>query len=458
MFRSLAFKWTATLLLTSLIGIILVGVFAYRTTVTEYDRLRSDQAKASFIETVTAYYQTYGSWDGLEAWMYDEPDRNARPGEFKPPQQFALADTDGCVVVGHGPFRTGDTLPQTLLTDGTPLEIDGERVGTILLAQPPPELDPREQRYVTGTNQALLIGAVGASATALLVGLVLSRQFLYPLSELTKAITAMRAGDLEQRVQIRTRDELGTLAQTFNEMSANLSRANQLRKQMTADIAHDLRTPLTVIGGYLEAMRDGTLKPTPERFRIMSEEVNLLQRLVEDLRTLSLADANELKLMRSNTAPRELLDRVAKAFNETAVGKGITLSVKTDEPLPEVWIDSERMAQVLGNLLTNAIRHTPEGGTVTLRAQAITNGVQLQVQDTGSGIAPADLVKVFDRFYRGDPSRQSESGESGLGLAIARSIVEAHNGTISAESTLGAGTTMTIYLPLRNPKGSPEAG
>ncbi len=259
----------------------------------------------------------------------------------------------------------------------------------------------------------------------------------------------MHAGDLDQRVEIRANDELGALAQTFNEMSANLSRAHQLRKQMTADIAHDLRTPLTVIAGYLEAMRDGTLKPTPERFRVMSEEVNLLQRLVEDLRTLSLADAGELKLIRADLAPRELIERVANAFRESAAAAGVRLNVEISDPLPDLWIDSERMVQVLGNLVTNALRHTPQGGAVTLRAQVAPEGVRLEVQDTGSGIAPAELPKIFDRFYRGDDSRQSDGGESGLGLAIARSIVEAHSGTIAAASSLGAGTTMTITLPLR---------
>jgi two-component system, OmpR family, sensor histidine kinase BaeS len=266
---------------------------------------------------------------------------------------------------------------------------------------------------------------------------------------LTEAITAMHAGDLEQRVELNTRDELGLLAQTFNDMSANLSRANQLRQQMTADIAHDLRTPLTVIAGYLEGLRDGTFQPTPERFRVMGEEVSLLQRLVEDLRTLSLADAGELKLTCGAVSPRELLERVEASFKAQAAVSGVTLRVEADRTLPDVMIDSERMAQVLGNLVTNALRHTPSGGDITLSAQQKADCVELKISDTGLGIAPQDLPKVFERFYRGDPSRQSEGGESGLGLAIARSIVEAHGGTILASSSLGTGTTMTITLPSR---------
>jgi two-component system sensor histidine kinase BaeS len=448
-FRSLAFKWTMTLLLTSLIGVILVGVFAFRTTMTEFDRLRSDQAQSFFIQNATNYYEANGSWDGLVDWLEDRQGPSMRVQGMPRPESFALVDASGEIVAGRGMFVSGTMVSSAQIAEGTSILLDGETIGTVLLADTPPALDPREQGYVDGTNRALLIGALGAGATSLVIGLLLSRQFLRPLSQLTEAITAMHAGDLDQRVELNTRDELGLLAQTFNEMSANLSRANQLRQQMTADIAHDLRTPLTVIAGYLEGLRDGTFQPTPERFRVMSEEVNLLQRLVEDLRTLSLADAGELKLMRAAVKTSELLERVEASFKEQAASSGVTLHVETDSNLPEVMIDSERMAQVLGNLVANALRHTPNGGSITLSARQTASDVELNVRDTGSGIAPADLPKIFDRFYRGDPSRQSEGGESGLGLAIARSIVEAHGGTISATSTLGTGTMMMIRLPLK---------
>lgn len=443
MFRSLAVKWTTTLLLTSLIGVVLVGIFAYRTTITEYDRLKSDQARDLFIENVTSYYIENGSWNGLESWLRYEPDTDLPPGTYRPKQQLALADANGVIVAGHGPFHLGDVVPTSLLREGTPVMLDDKQIGTAFLDQPP-TLDPREQRYIDGTNRALLIGALGASAMALVIGLLLSRQFLRPLSELTQAITAMHTGNLDQRVEIRTKDELGLLARTFNEMSANLSKANQLRKQMTADIAHDLRTPLTVISGYLEALHDGTLKPTPARFAAMREEVSLLHRLIEDLRTLSLADAGELKLMRAEVDVRELLERVQVSFQSAATNVELKVDVKEDLPL--IWIDSERVVQVLGNLVTNAIRHTTSGGIITLKAQQPN---QIQVQDTGVGISAEDLPKIFDRLYRTDPSRHSMSGESGLGLAIAKSIIEAHGGTITAESEVGKGTTMTITVPGR---------
>lgn len=443
--RSLTFKWIVTLLLTSLVGVVLVGVFAYRTTASEYDRLRIEQSQSAFVENVTEYYRANGNWTGVEAVLHknDQPEPHDRSG---PPQLFALANTQGVIVAACGPFHTGDLISSRELADGIAIEVDGERVGTGLLALPPPQLDPREQEYLDGMNRALIIGAVGASAAALLIGILLSRLFLRPLTELTHAITAMRQGDYEHKVQVRSQDELGTLAQTFNEMRAEIQHANHLRKQMTADIAHDLRTPLNVISGYLEALQDGTLQPTPARFEAMSQEAQLLKRLVEDLRTLSLADAGELKLVYHSVPARELLEQVQQSFEPLALEQGVRLHVEADATLPNLRVDRERMVQVLANLVANALRYTPPGGAVTLAAQAREGGVQIAVKDTGSGIPADKLPNIFERFYRIEESRVENQGESGLGLAIAKSIVEAHQGTIAAESRVGTGTSITITL------------
>jgi signal transduction histidine kinase len=447
MIRSLTFKWMATLLVTSLVGVVLVGFFAYRTTASEYDRLRIEQAQSAFVDTVTTYYETHQTWEGLETEFRQEYAPNSRH-RYDPPQLFALADADGYIVVGHGPFHIGDQATAQELEDNIPIIVNGERVGTALLAQPPPDLDPREQRYLAGTNRALFIGAIGAGATALLIGILLSRHFLRPLSELTQAITAMKHGDLSQQVQVRTQDELGQLAQTFNQMSAEIHRANQLRKQMTADIAHDLRTPLMVISGYLEALRDGTLPPTQERFEAMNQEATLLKRLIEDLRTLSLADAGELKLVSQAIQPRELLEQVKQSFEPMADEQKIALHVEAGDELPAIQVDRERMVQVLANLVSNAMRYTPANGSITLRARKQQDKVQLIVTDTGAGIPEDKLQNIFERFYRVEASRSESQEESGLGLAIAKSIVEAHQGTIAAESRVNVGTSMIITLRL----------
>jgi two-component system, OmpR family, sensor histidine kinase BaeS len=447
MMRSLTFKWIATLLVASLVGVLLVGLFAYRTTVNEFDRLRVEQAEAEFVEDAVAYYSSNHSWDGFDSRLREQqPAASEDQGRPPPFQQCALADANGIVVVGSGPFQIGERVREHELDEGTPIIVDGERVGTTLVAAPPPGPDPREQRYLDRTTGALLVGAIGASSVALLIGILLSRHFMRPLTELTQAITAMQQGDLNQQVEVRTQDELGTLAQAFNQMSAQVHRANQLRQQMTADIAHDLRTPLMVITGYLEALRDGTLQPTPERYEAMNHEAVLLKRLVEDLRTLSLADAGELKLVYQSVQPRELLEQVKQSFEPIADEQRVALQVLADENLPELQVDRERMVQVLANLVSNALRYTPARGSVTLRARKQQDGVELVVADTGSGIPADKLPNVFERFYRTDESRQENQGESGLGLAIAKSIVEAHHGTIAAESQVGVGTSMKITL------------
>jgi signal transduction histidine kinase len=269
------------------------------------------------------------------------------------------------------------------------------------------------------------------------------------MRELTAAIRNMGRGELRQQVPVRTNDELGELAQTFNQMSADLARAHDLRRQMTADIAHDLRTPLTVISGYLESLRDGVLEPTPERIETIHAEAQHLSRLVHDLRTLSLADAGELPLQIQSVPPSDLVRRAAAAHGHRAEKRGIKLGLKIAPDLPEIELDQERMLQVLGNLVSNALRYTPEGGSITLTSLHDGDALLLQVQDTGEGIPRKILPKVFERFYRGEPSRTHQETETGLGLAIAKSIVEMHGGSIRVDSEIGEGTTFTIRLPLK---------
>jgi signal transduction histidine kinase len=357
-------------------------------------------------------------------------------------------DSGGHVLWAAGPYHEGDQINASELARGTPVQINGQAVGAVLTTAAAPELDPREQQYLDRTNRAVLLAALGATVIAVLLGFLLARTLTTPLRELTTAIRAMAGGKLNQAVPVRSQDELGELATTFNQMSADLARSNELRRQMTADIAHDLRTPLSVLLGYLESLRDGVLKPTPERLDVLYGEAQHLTRLVEDLRTLSLADAHELSINCRSVPPRALLDRLAADYQHQAGQCGVSLCVEADEKLPVINVDEERMMQVLGNLVSNALRYTPRGGWITLGARASDHQVTLMVRDNGAGMTPEVLPHVFERFYRGDESRTQSSGESGLGLAIAKSIVELHGGQISAESAgPGTGSTFAIVLP-----------
>ncbi|MBI5302767.1 MAG: HAMP domain-containing protein [Chloroflexi bacterium] len=463
--RSLATKLLLAFLAVSLIGVALASVLARWTTVQEFDRLVLERAHNNFLDEVTTYYQTHGSWSGVseyfrQKFQSSQPlPRPGDPGNVRPPPQiqagaprlppvpFILIDRSGYVVHALPPYRLGDYVPAEQLAQGTPVKIGSQVVGTMLATGSAPPMSEQEQQYLDRTNQALLVSALGAATLALLLSIVLARTLTQPMRELTGAIRAMAQGKLGIAVAVHSRDEIGELTTAFNQMSADLARANQLRRQMTADIAHDLRTPLNVIGGYIESLSDGVLEPNSARFAVMHQEVQQLQHLVEDLRTLSLADAGELKLDRQRIAPQTLLERAASAFKHQAAQKQITLHVETEPGLPEIAVDETRMAQVLGNLVSNALRYTPEGGRITLSAKRKAAQVILSVDDNGAGIDAAVLPHIFERFYRADPSRQGNA-ESGLGLAIAKSFVEAHGGALTATSEgIGRGSTVSFSLP-----------
>jgi signal transduction histidine kinase len=326
--------------------------------------------------------------------------------------------------------------------------VDGEQVGTYfnlgVRADPRVPLSAQIRRLYS----SLVLASVGAVLASILLGALLARSLTRTLRELTAATHKVAEGDLEQQVPIRSKDELGELATSFNQMSTDLAKSRDLRRQMTADIAHELRTPLTVVLGHTEALSEGQLPPDPETFDIIYDETKRLNRLVEDLRTLSLSDAGELHLNQQQVPPKELLDRSAAARKQEALANEIQLLIDAAEDLPTVNVDADRMTQVLVNLLDNALRYTPAGGQIRLAAQSTASGVELEVKDTGPGIPEEELDHLFERFYRGDKSRQREAGGSGLGLAIAKSLVEAQGGQIKVASKPGEGATFIIELPV----------
>jgi signal transduction histidine kinase len=442
-------KLTLAFLFVSLIAIGLAALFVWATTATEFSKYVADQRQSQFVSIATDYYHTHGNWRGVDTALREQNllPPFTPPGSPPPdPQPYALIDQNHTVVISGGDYQPGQKIQQDVRDNGSPINVNGVVVGTVLDTGQPPARSAIEDKYLANVNQSLLIAALGGALIALILGLFVARTLTRPTRELTAATRALAHGDLQQQVPVRSRDELGELAQAFNQMSADLARATQLRRQMTADIAHDLRTPLTVIGGYSEALRDQVLPPTPERFEMIYGEVQHLQQLVEDLRTLSLADAGELRLNRQPIEPRALLAAVAALFQHRAEQQHIALRVDAADVLPLLNIDEGRFIQVLSNLVANALRYTPAGGHITLGAIDRSGAVQLIVQDDGVGILSEALPYIFDRFYRADQARYQESNESGLGLAIARSIIEAHGGAISVVSEVGRGTTFIIDL------------
>ncbi len=448
--RSLALRFTLAVLLVGLIGAILMAFFVWHNTQNRFGQFVVDRDRFSFVNTLAQYYQTNGSWAGVETVF--SSGRVPVPGSEQDSHHSALAlvDADGQVVFSEGDSQAIDESVQLERGRGVPIRVDGEVVGWLRFvprSAQNPAPDSPEGSFLADTTKAILYSALGATIIALLLGVLLARTLTRPIRELTQATRVLAKGELGQQVSVHTRDELGELATSFNQMSADLAHASELRRQLMADIAHELRTPLSLILGYTESLSDGKLPPSQETFDIMHDEAQHLSRLVDDLRTLSLVDAGELPLTRQPLDVPVLLERVVSAHLPETQRRGISLRAELSPALPAIEADPGRMAQVLENLVSNALSYTPEGGAIILSAKAAPGVVKLCVQDNGAGIAPEDLPLVFDRFYRADKSLQRNGTESGLGLAIAKSIVEAHGGSISVESTLGQGTTFTITLP-----------
>ena len=445
MMRSLVFKLSVAFLLVSLIGIALVAFFAGRVSTSEFNNFANAQSDSVLMDQLVNYYEINGSWENLDRVGIGGVGPNVE--EVRP---FTVVDAQGEVVLGGLGQEMGNRVPRGWLNRGVRIEVDGDEVGQIIFNENRARgmVQAPRNDFTSRVNRAIFLAALGATAVSLVIGVLLARSLIKPLQEITRATQAVAQGDLKQQVPVRSDDELGKLATSFNQMSADLAQSRDLRRQMTADIAHDLRTPLSLILGHAEALSDGVLPPTPETFDVIHDEARRLNRLVEDLRLLSLAEAGELSFAVRPVQPQSLLERTVVAHTPAAQQKQVEMLLDAPADLPDVGVDPDRLAQVLDNLVSNALRYTPENGRIQLTAQQTPTGIQLRVQDSGPGMNAADLAHVFDRFYRGDKSRQRHDGGSGLGLAIARSIVESHNGRIWAESTLGDGATFIIELPL----------
>jgi two-component system OmpR family sensor kinase/two-component system sensor histidine kinase BaeS len=418
-----------------------------------------------------SYYEQAGSWQGAEELahslanrLYRTSTRNPRwewgartgPPDRPAPappgtlERIVVTDADGRILVDSAATLLGKRLSEKDLRHGAPLFVDGEPGGHLLVGQFVDQDDSLEAEFLRSLDQALLLAALLAGGAALVLALLLSRSLSGPLQALAAAAGQLAAGKRGLRVGVGSGREVGLLARSFNAMAESLERQETLRQQMIADIAHELRTPLAVIRGNLEALLDGIYQPNAETILPIHEEALLLTRLVDELRDLALAEAGQLPLHLERVDPVELLRGVMAGFQAQANERSIELPlVLPPARLPAIEVDPGRIRQVLSNLLSNALRHTPQRGRVRVALQQISaHWVQVRVSDNGVGIDPQDLPHLFDRFYRGGRARTRDGSGTGLGLAIARQWVEAHGGSIRAESAPGQGTTFTFTLPI----------
>lgn len=309
-----------------------------------------------------------------------------------------------------------------------------------------------EEVFLTSVHKSLVWVGMGILVIGLLASYAVARSITVPLRNLSRAAEQIEKGNFNQHVPIETKDEIGHLAVIFNRMADTLAVNASLRQQFLANIAHELRTPLAIIQGHLEGMVDGVIEPCKEQLISLHEETVRLNRLIKDLRDLSLAQVRQLALEKSSIDINQILTRALYMLKPLADEKGIEVNCTLDERMPEIIVDGDRISQVFYNLIVNAIRYSPSQGVVTI----VTKGLKVEgelwfeisVTDHGIGISQGDQPYVFDHFYRGDKSRDKKSGGSGLGLAIVKQLVEIHGGRVSVESELGAGSIFRVLLPV----------
>lgn len=445
--KSLRTRLTFTHTLVALLALLLVGVLSTILIRAGFQRVaRQQEAQQIATRIATAYDARSGQID-IATILRRRPGL-ALVGEF-----FLIANDQ--MVVIFPVAQAGNRLQANLMTRAEPITTESGHVLGYVAPRPDrvQQLGRIQLDFLTRVYLSVACSSVLGVLLALLIGRFIAGRLATPVRSLTVAARSLASSRYHGPIAVTTDDEIGELTRAFNTMSDELAHQEQLRRQLVADIAHELRTPLSVLRLQVESLQDGVEQPTPATLESLGEEVGLLTRLVDDLRLLSLADAGQLSLSPVDLDPRAELERAAASALPRARQQGIDLRVEASDLLPPIHADPQRLAQVLGNLVENALRYTPSGGHVTLRAyqQTVAHDAQtlvIEIADTGPGIAPDDLTRIFERFYRTDRARARETGGSGLGLAIVQRLVEAQGGAISVESTPGEGTTFRVRFPL----------
>ena len=440
----------------ALIMLIALGTVAIVSRITTQQELTSflghggQVGLESLANSLEAYYAENNSWEAVETILTTGQGRGQgqRSGGAAFGRAYALTDVSGTVLFSSTKAEQGTTLPEETLARAIPLEVSGETVGFLypkdgLLDLP----EDFEELLIERVNQASLLAGLISGGIAILIALVLAALILRPVRDLTKAAQKMTQGDLSQRVQVRGEDEMAALGKTFNQMSRALQEAEARRMALTADIAHELRNPLAIQRAHLEALQDGVYPLTQDNLTLLAEQNQQLTRLVEDLRTLALADAGELAL---NKRPIDLVPMCQETlarFEIQAKTKNILLTVECGMKALMVNADKERLQQIHDNLMQNALRYTPEGGFIKLALTQRDHHSIFSIHNNGPQLSAEALTHLFERFYRSDKARDRASGGTGLGLAIARKLAEAHGGALTGENHPAGGVIFELSLP-----------
>lgn len=456
--HSLKAKFILSYLAVALLTVLVVSTLIRLSSGQSLMNLVVQQETADLKNAVQVYYSEFGTLEGfsnyylftritdLDFRIMDRMDRPPMNREIR--ILHGLVDTNRIALLPFAGLKIGDRVTDEFMKQSIAVEVDGKTIAYIL-----PEtkyqfaLNAEEQLFLRRTNRAIGLAALAGIIAAVIIGYLLAGRLIRPIRNLTTASQQLAAGDLQQQVPVTSQDELGQLTSNFNKMSADLFEADQKRKRLTADITHDLSTPLQIISGYIEMLAEQEVTLSPERIDVIKTEIEHLRRLVGDLTTLTQAESGGLEMQLQPIDPVNLLLYIHRIYEPLARQKSIELELTAEEKMSLINVDEGRMVQVLKNLMDNALRYTPSGGKIRISGET-TDAVYIRISDSGEGIEAEDLPYVFDRFYRADKNRSGNNGKMGLGLAISKALVNAQGGTIAVESTgKGMGTTFVIRFP-----------
>lgn len=426
------------IVLASLIGALFIN-FTVRQAFSEFNVRNFTMQDRILIDLIVRSYEQSGSFENLVDVLENSPEEIT----------IALVNPQGYVEFAGSDRYIGVSVSQEKRDEGVSLILPNGETWTVVAYRSTVWQQALQESFLGSTRRSLTLAALITGAVGLLIGLFLLRQLTKPLRRLSHATGRLAGGHLDERVLIESSDELGRLAESFNDMAGSIEESEKSKRQMIADISHELRSPLTAVRSVLEGMRDGLMTPSQETFASLHNRILLLTRLVNDLHQLALADAGHLSIHPLPLFIGELIGSIRETVGVQIEDAGITFAIHVEPDLPPVTADAHRIEQVLLNLLGNALRHTPEEGILTLSAERTKEDqITISVFDSGPGIRPSDLPHVFDRFFRAETSRTGEGSSAGLGLSIAKALVEAHGGRIWAENVPGNGACFRFTLPV----------
>ncbi|MDD5499021.1 MAG: ATP-binding protein [Dehalococcoidales bacterium] len=458
--RSLSTKLAGSLLLIVLICVGLMILLTSFLNTREFEQfvLRGNQMYTqSIAENLGDYYEERSNWEGVQQLIENISLSNA--------SRVLVSNSSNIIVADSENKLLGESITGTGLGSGTAITASGLQVGSLYLVsasspgtgqghgmgspmqQAMPVISVIDEDFLNRINKSIWQMGLIAALVAFGVGVLLTRQITRPIKALNSGAIRLADGQLDYRVKVKTNDEIGQLATSFNSLADSLEKGEKARRQMTADIAHELKTPLTVIEGTVDGILDGVFEASPEHLNSIKDQTAMLTRLIKDLRDLSLAESGQLKLNLEPLDFAALLRSVVSQYQIKAVEKKINLVIDEQGSMPEIEADRLRIEQVIANLLTNAIRHTPESGQILLSVKFEGQDILTSIADTGEGIDAGDLPHIFERFYRAGDSRARCEGGTGLGLSIVKQMIEAHGGRVWAESHTGKGTVFSFSLP-----------